>query len=164
MVTEREPFWKTKKLDELSREQWESLCDGCARCCLVKLEDEDTGENHYTDLACFLLDQGTCRCKDYANRSIRVPTCVAVTVKTLPDIVNWMPTTCAYRLLWEGEELRWWHPLVSGEKNSVHLAGISIKGRTISETDISEADQQDRIVDWPHWDVLDPKEGDETGD
>ena len=155
------PFWKAKKLDQLSPDEWESLCDGCARCCLVKLEDEDTGENHYTDVACFLLDHGTCQCKDYANRSTRVPTCVAVTVETLPDIAHWMPPTCAYRLLHEGDDLRWWHPLVSGQKNSVHAAGISVKGRIFSELEIAEEDQQDHVVDWPFWDVLDPAEGDE---
>jgi uncharacterized cysteine cluster protein YcgN (CxxCxxCC family) len=149
-------FWKEKRLDELSHEEWESLCDGCARCCLVKLEDWDSGENHYTDVACHLLDQGTCRCTDYENRTARVPTCVQVTPQSLPEIAHWMPVTCAYRLLWEGEDLRWWHPLVSGDPETVHRAGISVRGRIFSEEQIPEEELEDHIVDWPHWDVLDP--------
>ncbi len=149
------PFWITKKLDEMSGPEWESLCDGCARCCLIKLEDEDTSETFFTDVACHLLDHKTCRCTDYKNRTIRVPTCVQVTPEELPKIAYWMPPTCAYRLLWEGKPLRWWHPLVSGDPNSVHEAGISVRGRIISERDIPEEDQDDRIVDWPLWDVED---------
>ena len=150
-----EPFWKAKKLKDLSHEEWESLCDGCARCCLIKLEDEDSGDNYYTDVTCHLLDQGKCRCTDYENRAVRVPTCVKVTPESLPEIAHWMPSTCAYRLLWEGAELRWWHPLVSGDPNTVHSAGISVQGRVFSEKDISEEDYEDHVVDWPHWDVLD---------
>ncbi len=150
------PFWQAKELSELTQPEWESLCDGCARCCLIKLEDADTGETFYTDVVCHLLDHATCRCADYENRSIRVPTCVSVSVKTLPRIARWMPPTCAYRLLHEGEDLRWWHPLVSGNKESVHLAGISVRGRIFSETEICEHDQQDHVVDWPLWDVPDP--------
>ena len=152
-----QPFWKSKPLEDLSHDEWESLCDGCARCCLVKLEDMETGENHYTDAVCHLLDQGTCQCTDYPNRSTRVPTCVGVTMESLPKIANWMPTTCAYRLLWEGDELRWWHPLVSGDAETVHLAGISVRGRVVSETKIPEEELEMRIVDWPHWDVLPPQ-------
>ena len=155
------PFWQAKKLDELSPDEWESLCDGCARCCLVKLEDADTGENHYTDIACRLLDSGTCRCTDYANRTARVPTCVSVSMETLPEIVHWMPHTCAYRLLYEGNDLKWWHPLVSGDAQTVHIAGISVRGRIFYENEIPEEDQQDHVVEWPLCDVLDPpKSGD----
>jgi len=150
------PFWKEKRLDELSRAEWESLCDGCARCCLEKLEDWDTGEHYYTDVACKLLDEGTCRCTDYKNRTKRVPTCVKVTMKSLPEIASWMPVTCAYRLLWEGDDLKWWHPLVSGDPNSVHDAGISVRGRIFSENDIPDEELEDHIVDWPHWDVEKP--------
>ena len=149
-----QPFWKEKRLEDLSLDEWESLCDGCARCCLIKLEDMDTGEHHYTDVVCNLLDQGACRCTDYRNRSVRVPTCVAVSMESLPKIAHWMPSTCAYRLLWQGEDLRWWHPLVSGDPETVHLAGISVRGRVVSETEIPEEEQEFRIVDWPHWDVL----------
>jgi len=127
----------------------------------VKLEDEDTGDHHYTDVVCHLLDQGTCKCTDYRNRSTRVPTCVAVTLKSLPEISKWMPTTCAYRLLWEGNDLKWWHPLVSGDPNSVHKAGISVRGRIFSEKEISEELLEDHIVDWPHWDVHDLAKGED---
>ncbi|MBN4046366.1 YcgN family cysteine cluster protein [bacterium AH-315-P15] len=155
------PFWQVKKLEELSREEWESLCDGCARCCLVKLEDADTGENFYTDVGCHLLDHESCRCTDYVNRSTRVPTCVKVSPETLPEIAHWMPPTCAYRLLYEGSDLRWWHPLVSGDKETVHVAGISVRGRIFCETKIPEEDQEDHVVEWPLWDAL---EMGESGD
>lgn len=159
MRVTKQPFWKAKRLEELSDKEWESLCDGCARCCLVKLEDIDTEETYFTDVACTLLDHDTCRCTDYANRSTRVPTCVKVTMEQLPKIAYWMPPTCAYRLLYQGEDLRWWHPLVSGDPNSVHEAGISVRGRIISELSIPEEEQDDRIVEWPLWDVLKPGEG-----
>lgn len=123
-----EPFWKTKSLEEMSREEWESLCDGCGKCCLAKLEDEDTGQIHWTSVGCRLFDPETCRCCDYTNRLERVPDCVNLTpenVRTLP----WLPGTCAYRLLAEGKELDWWHPLVSGDPQTVHEAGISMRGR-----------------------------------
>ncbi len=156
-----EPFWQSKSLDALLQDEWESLCDGCARCCLIKLEDEDTTETFFTDVACHLLDNQSCRCGDYGNRTTRVPTCVNVTPDALPKIAHWMPPTCAYRLLWEGQELRWWHPLISGDPNSVHSAGISVRGRIISELSIPEEEQDDRIVDWPLWDVEDlSKSGD----
>lgn len=151
-----QPFWKAKKLEDLSHAEWESLCDGCARCCLVKLEDADTGEFHYTDVSCHLLEEGTCHCTDYDNRTVRVPTCVKVTPERLPKIAEWMPATCAYRLLWEGDDLRWWHPLVSGDHETVHLAGISVRGRIFSETEIPEEILEDHVVDWPHWDALIP--------
>ena len=140
------PFWKRKRLDQMSDAEWESLCDGCARCCLLKLEDEDTGEIAFTEVACALLDQETCRCTDYRNRSRRVPDCVRLT----PDNVGalrWMPSTCAYRVLAEGGELAWWHPLVSGDPNTVFEAGIAVRGRCISED--SGADPEDHIVTWP---------------
>ncbi|MBT3358279.1 MAG: YcgN family cysteine cluster protein [Rhodospirillales bacterium] len=140
------PFWKTKRLDEMTTEEWESLCDGCARCCLAKLEDEETGEIAYTYVACRLLDQDTCRCTRYAERSRFVPDCVTLTIKNV-DRLPWMPSTCAYRLLKEGKDLPDWHPLVSGEAQSVHWAGISVRGRVISEREID--DLEDYIVTWP---------------
>jgi len=126
------PFWKRKKLKEMSREEWESLCDGCARCCLVKLEDEDTGRIHCTSAACKLLDGKTCRCADYRNRNRRVPDCVRLTPENVGRL-SWLPRTCAYRLLAEGKDLAWWHPLVSGRAETVREAGISVAGRTRSE-------------------------------
>lgn len=139
-------FWHEKSLEEMSHEEWESLCDGCARCCLLKLEDEKTAEIVYTDIACRLLDHGLCQCTQYPKRNILVPDCVDLTPKTVRDL-NWMPTTCAYRLLAEGEDLYWWHPLVSGDPNTVHLAGISVRNRIVGEGE--GHDPEDRIVDWP---------------
>ncbi len=145
-MTDAEPFWEAKSLDEMTREEWESLCDGCAKCCLIKLEDADTGELAYTDVACRLLDLGECTCTDYPKRSIRIPDCLQVTPE-LARTADWLPSTCAYRLLAEGKELFWWHPLVSGERETVHSAGISVRNRVIHES--RRIDPEDRIVDWP---------------
>ena len=147
-MTETLPFWKTKSLTEMSRQEWESLCDGCAKCCLVKLEDEESGALAFTDIACDLLDCETCQCTDYPNRSVRVPDCVTLTPENV-DQLYWMPATCAYKLLAEGEDLPDWHPLVSGEQESVHLAGISARGRVVFEKDVPLEDYEDRIVHWP---------------
>ena len=132
----------------MSSKEWESLCDGCARCCLVKLEDEDRGDVYYTSVSCELLDTETCRCSNYGERSVHVPQCVVVTTEVL-DQLDWMPSTCAYRLLWEGKPLPDWHPLITGNSDSVHAAGMSAKGRIVSITKIDENDLQDYIVEWP---------------
>ena len=140
-----QPFWKTTPLDQMTTGQWESLCDGCAKCCLHKLEDVDTGEIAQTNVVCRLLDMGTCSCTNYPERSKLVPDCITLT----PDLVgklNWMPNSCAYRLLAEGKDLFWWHPLVSGDPETVHQAGVSIRGRAISER--KAGDLEDHIVDW----------------
>ena len=141
------PFWKRKTLSELSRDEWESLCDGCGKCCLVKLQDPDTDEIAYTDVSCQLLDGASCRCKDYPHRKKRVPDCVVLSPKVVADL-SWMPSTCAYRLVREGRDLAWWHPLVSGDPNTVHEAGISVRGRVISETLVEDAELPDHVVDW----------------
>src|ERR1700752_4235706 len=142
-------FWKTKTLEEMSEVEWESLCDGCGRCCLNKLEDEDTGAIEWTSVACRLLDSDACRCSDYPNRQVHVPDCVRLTpekARTLP----WLPPTCAYRLVAEGKDLYWWHPLVSGDPHTVHEAGISVRGRVEGhEDEIADADLEDHIVRWP---------------
>lgn len=142
------PFWKTKTLGEMSRSEWESLCDGCGRCCLVKLEDEDTLKVHYTMASCALLDVKSCRCSDYENRAQRMPDCVELTNENLPEM-DWLPPTCAYRRLSEGGELSWWHPLVSGSVDTVHEAGISVRGKIVSETHIAEEDLWGATVTWP---------------
>ena len=127
-----EPFWKTKTLDQLDRNEWEALCDGCAKCCVHKLEDEDTGEVHYTCVACRLLDANTCRCTNYAHRHELVPDCAALSVDH-PEYFEWMPETCAYRLMYEGKPFPDWHPLISGTPDSVHAHGASARRKLIPE-------------------------------
>ncbi len=141
-----EPWWETTALDQMTQAQWESLCDGCAQCCLVKLEDDETGDILYTSVACALLDSGTCRCTDYSNRLERVYECEKITPETAGDF-QWLPYSCAYRRLHEGRGLAWWHPLVSGSDQSVHEAGISVRGRVISQEHVDMGDLEDYIVD-----------------
>ncbi len=140
------PFWKRKTLAEMDTREWESLCDGCGKCCLVKLEDERTGKVHYTDVACRLLDTDSCRCRDYAHRARRIAGCVKLSAKDVTAF-HWLPSTCAYRLVAEGKDLSWWHPLISGDPESVHRAGVSVKGRVLRESDV--ANVKKRIVRWP---------------
>jgi len=144
------PFWRVKTLEQMTRDEWESLCDGCARCCLVKLEDVDSGEIHFTDIGCKLLDAKTCRCRDYRRRQSRVPDCVKLTPETVRSL-GWLPVSCAYRRLAEGRDLAWWHPLVSGTPETVRQAGVSAAGRvSASEDDLPTEDWVDRIVKWPN--------------
>ena len=140
-------FWRTKSLSEMTTKEWESLCDGCGRCCLNKLEDWDTGEIHFTNVACTLFDGDSCQCKDYENRFATVPDCIKLDAQSLPQYV-WLPPTCAYRRLEDGKDLPSWHPLVTGNPDSVHDAGISVRGRTISEDGLSVEDWEDHLVDW----------------
>lgn len=137
------PFWESKTLDELTRDEWEALCDGCGRCCLNKLEDEDTGEILFTRVACRLLDIHDCRCTRYAQRHQEVPTCLDL--RRGFRQFHWLPSTCAYRLRHEGKALPEWHPLVSGQAASVHAAGISVRPIAISETGIE--DIEDHVME-----------------
>lgn len=139
-------FWEVKSLQEMSPTEWESLCDGCGKCCLNKLIDDDTEEIHHTDVACRLLDLHTCRCRDYADRKRQVPDCQVLTPEDIPNF-RWLPSTCAYRLLSEGKPLFAWHPLISGDPETVHTGRISARDRAISEDDI--LDLETRIVEWP---------------
>jgi uncharacterized cysteine cluster protein YcgN (CxxCxxCC family) len=143
------PFWRRKSLREMTQAEWESLCDGCGRCCLSKLEDEDTHEIFFTDIGCRLLDGQSCRCRDYPNRTAQVEDCVQLT----PDVVEtiaWLPPSCAYRLVREGRDLYWWHPLVSGDPDTVHAAGVSIRGRLFATEDsVGDDDYEKRIRQWP---------------
>lgn len=143
----RRDFWKRFSLEELPRHEWEALCDGCGRCCLLKLEDEDTEEVSYTNIACRLFDDKTCRCGNYALRKQLVKGCVIVRPENLEQIVEWMPNSCAYRLLAEGRALPDWHPLISDDPDSVDAAGISMRGKTVAEFDIPEEDWPDYTVE-----------------
>ncbi len=146
-MTSSPPFWQVKQLHEMTPQEWESLCDGCGRCCQVKLEDEDTGIIYTTNVSCRLLDCSTCRCTDYANRHQLVDDCIKLDPDNV-DELGWLPATCAYRLVWEGKPLEDWHPLVSGSSETVHEAGISVRGRVTNETEVEVDDLPDRIVDW----------------
>jgi uncharacterized cysteine cluster protein YcgN (CxxCxxCC family) len=143
------PFWRVKTLAQMNAREWESLCDGCGRCCLVKLEDEDTGEVQYTDVGCRLLDGTSCRCRDYRRRQTKVADCVRLTPAAVGSL-KWLPPTCAYRLLDEGRTLPSWHPLVSGDPNSVHAAGVSVRERLSGhEDEFTLAELLERAVEWP---------------
>ncbi len=147
-VVEELPFWKTKALAEMSNTEWESLCDGCGKCCLLGLEDADTGEIYLTDVACKLLDGQSCKCRDYANRKKIVTDCVKLTPKNVPRL-KWIPKTCAYRLVAEGRDLYSWHPLISGDPETVHSANVSVRGRTRPEGRLKVAGLMRRITKWP---------------
>jgi uncharacterized protein len=143
------PFWRRKSLQEMTDSEWESLCDGCGRCCLNKLEEEETGRTFYTDVGCRLLDGQTCRCRDYPHRLEQVEDCVRLTPESLKAI-EWLPPSCAYVLLAEGRDLYWWHPLVSGDPETVHAAGVSVRGRVrATELTVSDDELEDYIVSWP---------------
>jgi uncharacterized protein len=141
-------FWTDKTLEDLTASEWEQLCDGCGKCCLSKLEDEDTGDIYWTTVSCRLFDEGTCRCKDYPNRLSLVPDCIGLTpekVRGLP----WLPSTCAYKLVAEGHDLYWWHHLVSGDRETIHEAGMSVRGHiTANETELARVeDYFDHMVE-----------------
>ncbi len=142
----RDRFWETVPLTELTPTEWEALCDGCGRFCLNKLKDEETGAVAMTRVACRLLDSHTCRCGQYDTRRSLVPECIFLTPKTIADIAYWLSPTCAYKLRWEGKPLYDWHPLISGDAESVHDAGVSVRGWTVFEFEVPEEDWEDYII------------------
>ncbi|MEY8118327.1 YcgN family cysteine cluster protein [Falsihalocynthiibacter sp. BN13B15] len=143
----RPNFWESIPLTKMNSREWEALCDGCGKCCLNKLEDEDTGEVAFTRVACRLLDDDSCQCGQYEIRKQFVPECVSLKPETIKDVAYWLPATCAYRLLHEGKPLNDWHPLVSGDPQTVHTAGISVRGWTIPEFEVAEEDWEDYIIE-----------------
>ena len=146
----QKPFWLIKSLSEMSAREWESLCDGCGLCCLIRFEDEDTDEIIPTRVACKLFDDGACRCTNYERRHDHVPDCIKLTPGNIEDL-QWMPASCAYRRLHEGKPLPAWHPLVTGDPESTHKAGVSVRGQTISEATLAEAED---ALDYPGDDLL----------
>ncbi len=147
MVTEGMAFWNTKELGEMTRAEWELLCDGCGRCCLHKLEDIETGMVFYTRVACRLLDEDSCRCRNYAGRRELVMDCLVLDAAETHQY-SWLPRSCAYRTLAEGRPLEWWHPLISGNPATVREAGISVAGRTVSEASVTVDELEDYIISW----------------
>jgi uncharacterized cysteine cluster protein YcgN (CxxCxxCC family) len=149
----RAPFWERKRLDQMSAREWESLCDGCGLCCLIRFEDEDSGEIIPTRVSCRLFDGDACGCKDYANRKAQVPDCIKLTPWNIEDL-QWMPRSCAYRRLHEGKPLPVWHPLLTGDRETVHTAGVSIRGQTINEAVLADPDD---ALDFTAYDLLEDK-------
>ncbi|WP_275975293.1 YcgN family cysteine cluster protein [Alkalimarinus coralli] len=146
MIAQVSPYWLVKTLPEMNREEWESLCDGCGKCCLQKLEDEDTGDLYYTDIACQYLDHNACSCGVYESRLEKVSSCISLSLSRLEEF-SWLPSSCAYRLLLEGKPLPEWHPLITGDKNSVHQSGSSVRNRAICENDVPEDEWEDHIIE-----------------
>lgn len=144
-VKVKKPFWKTKTLEEMTQKEWESLCDGCGKCCLIKLEDAETKELFYTDVACHMLDAKTCQCKDYKNRRTLVDDCLQLEVDDVEEF-KWLPKSCSYRRLHEGKDLPKWHYLISGDRNMVHEKKMSVKNRVVSETEVLEV--VEHVVEW----------------
>ncbi len=144
----RPKFWELD-LAELNHAEWEALCDGCGKCCLNKLEDEATGEVALTNIACRLLDCATARCSHYENRHAYVPECITLSPETIARHHYWLPQTCAYKLRFDGKPLPGWHPLLTGDPESVYRAGVSVRGRAISEEYVSEDDWENHIIEEP---------------
>ena len=147
MTQLRKDFWKRFDLGDLTRDEWEALCDGCGRCCLLKLEDEDSGDIAYTNVACRLFDESSCTCGNYPLRKQLVAGCVVLTPENIERNAYWMPETCAYRLVFEGKPLFDWHPLISKDPASVHAADISMRGKVLAEYEVDEDDLEDYVIE-----------------
>jgi uncharacterized protein len=145
----RPEFWRRYPLESLPRNEWEALCDGCGKCCLIKLEDEETDRVHYTSVACRLLDLGTCRCGNYALRRQLVAGCVVIDRENMDEVLEWMPASCAYKRVAEGLDLEPWHPLISGDPETVHAAGVSLRGSMVPEYEVDEDDWEDFVIEEP---------------
>ena len=141
------PFWEEKSFEEMSIDEWESLCDGCGKCCLHKLEDDATDEVFYTRVACQYMNADDCRCSVYPRRAELVPNCITLTPQDVP-VFHWLPSTCAYRLIAEGRPLNAWHPLISNDRTSVHAIGVSMAGKTVSEEHIHPSEHEEHIIHW----------------
>ncbi|MDE2517580.1 MAG: YcgN family cysteine cluster protein [Rhodospirillales bacterium] len=152
-MTQPAPFWKTKTLEEMTPEEWESLCDGCGRCCTSKMETDDTHETIWTDIVCRVMDKRSCKCSDYANRSALVPWCNTMDAAHVRR-ATWLPSSCGYRRVRDGRDLAWWHPLISGDPETVHIAGISVRGRVVS--DLLAAPIERHAIIWQDFDTDDP--------
>jgi uncharacterized cysteine cluster protein YcgN (CxxCxxCC family) len=149
-MTTTNQFWRSKHLLEMSHDEWESVCDGCAKCCLHQLEDEETEEIVFTNVACELLDEGSCRCTDYQQRSARVPDCMAMNKENVVECAEFAPPSCAYRLLLEGKELPSWHHLNSGSKRTIHELNKTVQGRTVKLKDVLPGQLENHVVYWPN--------------
>lgn len=148
MKKDNRPYWERVPLDKMTQRQWEDLCDGCGRCCLRKLEFEDTSEIVYTNVACSCLEIASCRCRSYHDRGEKKPECLVLSPETLYQSLHLLPQTCAYRLVARGEDLPWWHPLICGDPDMVHKASISVREKVISEDYVHDDELEDHIIEW----------------
>jgi len=148
-MNSEKPFWEEKTLFEMTPEEWESVCDGCAKCCLTQLQDTETEQLVFTDVACNLLDQQTCRCTDYENRSVRVPSCISMDAGNVEEAAAFAPPSCSYRLLLDGKPLPAWHHLISGSASTIHERGASVRHRVRFLSEVEEQDLEKYVVDWP---------------
>lgn len=148
-MTQHSRFWEAKSLFDMTPEEWESICDGCGKCCLSQLEDEESGQLVFTDVACDLFDANSCQCTDYSNRSVRVPHCVTMDASNVEAAAEFAPPSCSYRLLLEGKPLPDWHHLVSGSRTTIHERACSVRNRVRFQRDVNEDELESYIVDWP---------------
>lgn len=142
----RNKFWQSIPLDKMTKAEWEALCDGCGKCCLIKLEDKDTDKVYYTNLSCHLLNPTSCQCRSYGNRHSLVPMCLSMSYETLKKIVTWLPKSCTYKLLYEGDVIPHWHHLISNDKDSVHSSGNSVREKIIPQDEVPEEFWEEYVI------------------